>query len=181
MDRLAVFRPHRRLALPFVVAFAPMVWFVARDVSGATPHLAAAPVLQFVALTSAAGVASYFLAALTAGVVSLAERPARTVLPEPDDATLAIFAGLVAVGLGYVAITTFVAVPWWFDLLVAPVGMAVSLPLVALYGGFIVVSNAVPGLERGLAPFAVVTVGVACSALWAYLIASILAGRLDRS
>lgn len=179
MSRLAAFRPHRRHALPFVVAFAPLVWFIARDVSATTPQLAVVPVLRFVGLASAAAVASYLLAVLAVELDAPGPNSSRTsALPDPDGATLAVFGGLVAAGFGYVALSTFVAVPWWFDLLVAPVGVVVGLPLVALYGGFVAVANAVPALQRGLAPFVVVGVGVAGSVLWTYLLASILAEKL---
>ena len=173
MDPLAVVRPDRRLGLPFAVAFAPMAWFVARDVSAATPRPAVGPLLRFIALISASAVASYVLAVLIVGVVSFGECS----LPEPDDATLRIFSAVVAAGLGYLALATFRSNPGWLDLLVAPVGLVLGLPLVVLYGGFVAVANIVPALQYGIAPFVVVGVGVACSVLWTYLLTSILARK----
>lgn len=176
--RPAIFRPRRALLVPFVATFAPLLWFVARDVS-ATDGATTASVPRFVGLASVAVVASYLVAVLVVGLASRAARPSRASdLMDPGDGTLAVFAAFVVVGVGYLVASTFVAIPRWFDLVATPVGLLLGLPLVGLYGGFVAVGNVFPALQQGVVPFAAVAVGLVLSVCWTFLLSTLLAAKL---
>ena len=161
--------------------FGPLLWFVARDVTTTPSPTSLAVVPRFASQVALAVVVSYLGAAFAVAIL-VPHFPSNSRLAgsllHPSDSVLAAFTALVVAGASYLVASTFIAIPGWFDLLATPVGLLVGLPLVVLYGGFVAVANVVPAFQYGLAPFVVVGVGVACSVLWSFVLATIITEKL---
>jgi len=84
-----------------------------------------------------------------------------------------VFAALLGGVVGYVGLSAVATIPAPLDSLARLAGGLLALPLIALYGGVIVVAN---GLWGGSAPvwleWSAVAVGVMASVVWTALLAS---------
>ena len=174
MQLVDVLHPRRALVLPAATVAAPLAYFVLRDAgrSGGVglDHAALLCGSLVAGYLAAAGLCSVLDGERIASVHWLADRAVH-----PGTATLVVF-GSVVLGAGaYLVAATAAGVPSVVSTLVTPVGTLLGLPLVVLYGGLVVVGNAV-GFEPALAwQAAVVGVGVALSVLWTFALCAVAA------
>lgn len=179
MALLDAVRPRRGLVVPATAVAAPLAYFVYRDAAPDGPvtvaHLAA---------LGGAVVAGYLGGVLVHATVGSERQSgghgvARRLLA-PDGTTLAVFAASVLSAAAYLTASVTVGVPPVVTTLAMPVGLVLGLPLVALYGGLVVVGNAV-GSEPALGWQAVVVgLGVALSAMWTAALGAGLSALLSR-
>lgn len=124
------------------------------------------------ALATALGVP----AAVALARVAVEGRAPAWCAPQPDDATLATLAGIVAAVDAYLLLSLADAVPPAVEGLATPLGLLLGLPLVAVQLAVVAAGNALVEPPSGVG-LLVVAVGVALSAAWWYVLAA-GAGRL---
>jgi len=179
MRVVAALRPRRSLVVPVATVAAPLAYAVLRD---ATTAHGGSPAAAHAALFCGAILTGYLVACLLVAAVDT-DRVARrhwllASAVRPSTATLALFGVVVLGGAGYLAAALTVGVPAVVTTVLTPVGGLVGLPLVVLYGGTVVVGNAV-GVEPALGwQFLVVGLGIALSVLWTFALSAGLAARL---
>jgi hypothetical protein len=158
----------RRLAAPLVVLTCPPMFLAYREMTACgTP--AGCSTVAFV---------GYALAALAGVPVALAAvRAAETgrlpawVAPRPDDATLVGLAGVVGAVDAYLLLSLVGAVPPAAEVLTAPAGVLLGLPLVVVQAVVVAAGNTLGEPPMALQLLAVAA-GVALSAAWWYVLAA---------
>lgn len=184
MAIVSLARPVRRLAFPFVVVLYPLLWFVLRDAGIAASGQPAPAVLpQTLALALTAVVVSYIVAVAVAAM--LASEPGSASgwtrqLLFPSDGALVTFTA-VSVALGaFIVVGSAFAFPGWFETVATVVGGVIGWPLIVVYGGTIVVENALGG-QSAAVEFVAVGIGVALSVAWLFLLSGWIAAIVRRT
>ncbi|WP_135825811.1 hypothetical protein [Halorussus ruber] len=176
MNWSAALRPRRGLVLPLLVVAVPALYFVYR--AAAMECAAGRPCLDatylgdaLAALAGAYLVASGALALFDASALAESSSSARLAL-RPTDRTLAVLAVFLAAIATYLLATLVTAIPAWLDLLLAPFGLVVALPFALVYGGTVVVTNALFSEPPLWVQSAVVAASLALTAVWLFALAT---------
>lgn len=159
---------HRRAFPPLVVLSCPALFLLYREASTCGTAAGCAP----------AAMAGYALVALVAlpAAVALARatgagRAPTWVAPATDDATLVALAAIAAAVAAYLLASLLDVVPPAADAMLAPAGLVLALPLVAVHVATVAAGNAL-GEPSPAVALAAVAVGVALSAAWWYVLAA---------
>jgi hypothetical protein len=182
MNWLTTFRPRRELALPFLMAAFPLLYFVYRDASAACPAGTGCLDLEHVGYALAGLAASYLLAVALLALLDVralaADYGYARLAFRPTDGTLLVLGVLVGAVAAYAVATLVARVPTWLDQFLTPLGLIVGLPFAAIAAGMTLVGSAV-GKEPSMAvQFAVVGVSLALTGAWVFLLATGAAGLL---
>lgn len=161
----------RRFSLPLCVLAPPSLFLLYREVTTCgTPagcNRVALAGYAASALVAPAG------ALLVARAVAAGRAPS-WLAPRPDDATLAILGAIVGGFAVFLVAATLDSVPAWLAVPLAPAGVLLGLPLVIVNALLVGTGNSLGELPMTVQLFAV-TVGVALSGAWWYLLAASVA------
>jgi hypothetical protein len=169
-------QPRRELAFPALVVAAPVAYVAYRM---ANSQVAAGSSIGVWPLTLAALslVAGYLAAVAVAATVDVGEIARRSriarALFRPGDATLAVLGALVALAAGYLLATLLVDLPGPVDAVATPVGLLLGAPLVVVWTVTVAAGNALGEPAMWLQMVAV-GAGVACSAAWTFVLATVV-------
>ncbi|WP_049970426.1 hypothetical protein [Haladaptatus cibarius] len=189
LPKLRALRPSRSLAFPFAATLYPQLWFVFRDTGfSAVSHPTTAELLtmlpRILALTAGAIAVSYLVAFLVVRVLNPDSRDDslsgwKRLLFRPSNTALVAFA-LISIALGtYLVTASTLVFPQEVETLVRLLGVVIGWPLLVVYGGMVILSNAFVGEPTFLVQAVVVGIGVALSTTWLFFLSGWFANFVD--
>lgn len=185
MSRFAALRPRRSLVLPLLMALFPILYFAYREVGRSCRPGRSCPEIAIAGYALVGIAASYLLACAALALVDVralaADHSVARLAFRPADATLSVLGVLVAGIAVYTTASLVAPIPPWLDGLLTPVGLVVGLPFVATAVTMTVVGSALSVEPSMPVQLAVVAGSLVATGAWVFLLATGVAGVLDRA